>query len=154
VHPKLIIFDADGTLRRTTVPTRPCPYGADDWELLPNVRSRLGALGPEILLGVASNQDHVGYGHLSFEAAQALLAGLLREAAGRDLAAPALALCPHRLEVACACRKPAPGLLLQIMSHYGVPPALTLFVGDAETDRQAAGRARVQFAWAADFFDW
>lgn len=154
VRHELIIFDADDTLRRTMVPGQPCPHRVGEWELLPNVRQRIHGLAPGIRLGVASNQDHVGYGHLSFDTAHALLAAMLREASGREVADGAIALCPHVLEEPCSCRKPAPGLLLQIMSHYRIAPALTLFVGNALTDRQAADRAGVEFAPAADFFGW
>src|SRR4051794_40670065 len=74
---RLFIFDADDTLRRTTVPGRPCPWGPEDWELLPGVQEVLSAArwnhpgGPT--MGIASNQDHVGYGHLSLETARDLL---------------------------------------------------------------------------------
>lgn len=34
----------------------------------------------------------------------------------------------------------------------GVPPYETLFVGDQETDRQAAEAAGVEFIWAKGFF--
>ena len=33
---RLVVFDADGTLRRTTVPGQPCPRASDQWELLPD----------------------------------------------------------------------------------------------------------------------
>lgn len=41
---KLIIFDADGTLRRCTVPGQPCPNKADEWELMPGAKERLATL--------------------------------------------------------------------------------------------------------------
>jgi hypothetical protein len=33
----LYLFDADGTLRRTTVEGQPCPNRPYEWELMPNV---------------------------------------------------------------------------------------------------------------------
>lgn len=38
---KLIMFDADGTLRRCTVPGQPCPNNPDEWELMPNIKETL-----------------------------------------------------------------------------------------------------------------
>src|SRR5205085_2553999 len=63
VSPRLVIFDADDTLRRTIVPGQPCPHAEGEWELLPGVRARLHRIPPDVYIGVASNQDHVGYGH-------------------------------------------------------------------------------------------
>lgn len=50
-------------------------------------------------------------------------------------------------------RKPGPGMIVQAMKDYGVNPTDTVFVGDLETDRQAAQAAGVGFAWADDFFE-
>jgi D-glycero-D-manno-heptose 1,7-bisphosphate phosphatase len=155
-HYRLVIFDADNTLRRTTTPGKPCPHTSDEWELMPGVRDVLHpqawnqAGGP--FLGIASNQDQVAYGHLSFATARELLRDLARTAAGCVPGDPALQLCPHALEVACTCRKPEPGMLLAIMNHYGVGPGDTLYVGNHEVDREAAARAGTAFYWSHDLF--
>lgn len=155
---RLIIFDADDTLRRTTVPGKPCPHRAGEWELLPNVRSILARLrwndadGPR--LGLASNQDHVGYGHLSFDTARALLRDAAIAATGVAPPDAALQLCPHVLEADCECRKPRPGMLLRIVEYYGIKLEETVLVGNADTDRQAAEAAGVAFLTAAEVFGW
>jgi len=153
----LIIFDADNTLRRTTVPGQVCPRDPKEWELLPGVVERLHAIawGPGAMqLGVASNQDQIAYGFVSEATAHALLRDMAREATGYAPPAGAVQLCPHTIESACGCRKPQPGLLHRIMRFYTVPPDRTLFVGDHAVDADAARRAGVQFQWAQDFFGW
>jgi D-glycero-D-manno-heptose 1,7-bisphosphate phosphatase len=152
MFPRLIIFDADGTLRVTTVPGQPCPHGPGEWRLIDGVQDRLRELPTHVFLGVASNQDHVGYGWLSLEEAHALLVLMIRDATGRTLPSFAVRCCPHRLEVNCDCRKPAPGMLREIMGGYGVSPAETLFVGDAECDKQAALRAGTHFSFSDEYF--
>jgi D-glycero-D-manno-heptose 1,7-bisphosphate phosphatase len=152
---RLVVFDADDTLRETVIPGKPCPHGPGEWELRPGVREVLqdvswGEPGPH--LGLASNQDHVAYGFLSFDMARSLLRDLAAAATGSVPADPALQLCPHPLEGSCDCRKPEPGMLLSIMTYYGVDPAETLFVGDADVDREAAARAGTAFMWASDLF--
>jgi D-glycero-D-manno-heptose 1,7-bisphosphate phosphatase len=153
---QLFIFDADDTLRSTIVPGQPCPRARDEWVLLPGVRKKLSPVrwnregGP--MLGIASNQDQVGYGHLSLDTARELLRDLARGSAGVDLPDPALQLCPHRLEVNCRCRKPSAGMLNAIMEYYRVGPNDTLFVGNHEADRQAAAEAGTAFVWAEAFF--
>jgi D-glycero-D-manno-heptose 1,7-bisphosphate phosphatase len=153
---RLVIFDADDTLRRTTTPGKPCPHAPDEWQLMPRVREVLRrhgwnqSGGP--FLGIASNQDHVAYGHLSLTTARDLLRDLARAATDSVPADPALQLCPHALEVACACRKPEPGMLQAIMRHYGVSADRTLYVGNHEVDREAAARAGTAFCWSHELF--
>ena len=153
---KLFIFDADETLRRTTAPGKPCPHGPGEWMLMPGVRDALRGVGwgssGGPYLGIASNQDQVGYGHLTLEMARTLLRDLARSAAGFAPPEPGLQLCPHRLEQTCECRKPNPGMLRTIMKYYRVDPADTLFVGNHEVDRLAASRAATGFSWSTDFF--
>jgi D-glycero-D-manno-heptose 1,7-bisphosphate phosphatase len=153
---KLFIFDADDTLRRTTAPGKPCPHRSGEWELMPGVQDllsqvRWGSPGSP-LFGIASNQDQVGYGHLTLTMARNLLRDLAHSAAGCQPPDAALQLCPHPLEQECQCRKPKPGMLLAIMSHYGVGPKHTLFVGNHEIDREAAARAQTDFSWSTSFF--
>jgi histidinol-phosphate phosphatase family protein len=153
---RLCIFDADDTLRQCTVPGQPAPRAPGEWTLLPEVARVLQRVswntseGP--FLGLASNQDQVGYGYVSEGAARALLRDLAREAAGVDLADEALQLCPHRLGVDCECRKPRPGMLLRIMAFYGVQPDQTLCVGNSDVDRLAAEAAGTRYADAAVLF--
>jgi D-glycero-D-manno-heptose 1,7-bisphosphate phosphatase len=155
---RLWIFDAAETLRRTTVPGQPCPRGPAEWELLPGVRRRLGAIpwnwpgGP--YLGLASNQDQVAYGHLALSTAVRLLDDLAVAATGTVLPRPALQLCPHALAAGCECRKPGAAMLRRIMTFYRVSPAETIFVGNSEVDRRAAEAAGVSFLAAGELFGW
>jgi len=152
----LVVFDADDTLRYTVIPGQPCPRRSGEWALLPGVAETLRPIawmrlgGP--LLGLASNQDQVGYGHLSEATARRLLGDLSLAATGTVPPAPAIQLCPHRLDIPCACRKPAPGMLRQIMGYYGVAPERTLFVGNTASDRGAADAARTRYADAREIF--
>jgi D-glycero-D-manno-heptose 1,7-bisphosphate phosphatase len=155
MRPRLYIFDADETLRSTLIAGQPCPHGSAQWALIPGVRERLrrfhwGTEGP--FLGVASNQDHVGYGLLSASMARRLLVDMIAAAVGRVVPSPCIRFCPHPAEKACQCRKPKPGMLLDIMRHFSIGPSATVFVGDAQSDRQAAARAGVPFMDARDFF--
>jgi D-glycero-D-manno-heptose 1,7-bisphosphate phosphatase len=155
---RLWIFDADDTLRRTTVPGQPCPRSHSEWDLLPGVREALGAVDwsapAGLRLGIASNQDQVGAGMFALKTARVLLRDLAREAAGVTLPEPAIQLCPHALGVACECRKPQPAMLQRIMAYYGIGAEETVFVGDSEADRAAAAAADVHFLEARELFGW
>jgi D-glycero-D-manno-heptose 1,7-bisphosphate phosphatase len=148
-----VIFDADNTLRRVTVPGKPCPHGPEEWEVLPGIRAALGGLHwgeGGLLIALASNQDHVFYGHLSADMARRLLLDAAEAATGHRPPEGAARFCAHAMDAGCACRKPAPGLLLEAMAHYDLGPGETLFIGDAEVDRLAAAAAGVAFLDVAD----
>jgi D-glycero-D-manno-heptose 1,7-bisphosphate phosphatase len=151
----VLIFDADGTLRYTTVPGQPAPKAAHEWRLMPGVRERLsnldwGAGGHR--LGIASNQDGVALGELTLELAERLLRDAVEAAIGFVPADAAIELCACALEPPCACHKPAPGMLLRILRRFAAAPDEALYVGDLDIDEQAARRAGVAFQWARDFF--
>ena len=43
-------------------------------------------------------------------------------------------VCPHRPDEGCACRKPAPGLLLQAAHAHGIAPTASWMIGDSASD--------------------
>lgn len=153
MSPALYVFDADGTLRLTTVQGQFFPIHPGEWKLRPGVVQKLATIDwGHVGFGVASNQSGVGRGLLSGRMATVMLANMAREATGRPWPADVLLHCPHLPTESCACRKPQPGMLVQLMRRYEVPPERTLFVGNADTDRLAAQRVGCTFAWENDFF--
>ena len=51
-----------------------------------------------------------------------------------------ITFCPHRPDENCRCRKPEPGLLLDMMARLGATPQETFVIGDSQRDLDA-GRA-------------
>ncbi len=153
--PRVLIFDADGTLRWTTVAGQPCPKSPGEWRLLPGVRERLGALdwGPRgHRLGIASNQDAVALGEVSREMAGRLLRDLVEAAIGFVPEDAAIEMCTCTATAGCPNHKPEPGMLRRILRRFGAGPEEALYVGDLDIDREAAARAGIRFEWARDFF--
>ncbi len=154
----LIIFDADGTLRRCTVPGQVCPNRPGQWELLPGVKRTLAAiewgspLRGRTALGIASNQAGIARGYLSEQSALKMLEDTVKAAAGFPPVTGSVEFCPHNIREGCSCRKPAPGMLERLMAFWGTVPKRTLFVGDMASDQGAAINAGCEFTWAADFF--
>ena len=155
---KLIIFDADDTLRYCTVAGQPCPNKPGEWELLTNVKAKLSEFewgSPQedkIGYGIASNQGGVGVGYFSAEMAFSLLKDTFVAAFGFYPPEEVIQLCTPRPEEAPECRKPKPGMLRKIMSYWQVQPQDTLFVGDLNSDKQTAENAGCDFIWAKEFF--
>lgn len=154
---RLYIFDADGTLRRTTVPGLPCPNQGGDWELIPGVRERLAQIdwGPRgARFAIASNQGGVGLGYLSFATARQLIVDMVVAAFGIEPPPGSIEICPHAPYLNCPCRKPRPEMLLRLVRRFRVAKAQALFVGDMPTDEEAARHAEIPFMWAHRFFGW
>jgi D-glycero-D-manno-heptose 1,7-bisphosphate phosphatase len=152
--PKLVIFDKDGTLIASHG-NRPANAIAEQ-ELLPGVAEMCAALRAEgHTLAIASNQGGVAFGFITASQAYGLVAHAARLIGARDFA-----VCPHhpqgKLEayaIECECRKPKPGMLLSLMERLGYSADDTIYIGDQESDRQAAREAGVEFIHANDFFD-
>lgn len=64
-------------------------------------------------------------------------------------------ICPHDDADGCACRKPKPGMFLELAARYGLDLGASTHVGDSPKDRDAALAAGIgRFVWAGDFFGW
>ncbi len=151
---KLYVFDADGTIRRCTVPGQPCPNKPGEWELIPGVFERLARIDWSTTgLGILSNQGGIALGHLDHKLAYEMLGEMVCQATHRFPPMGTIFVCPHAPSAGCECRKPKPLGLFSLMQRWQVTPAETMYVGDLDTDRECAQRAGVDFASAPDFFE-
>ena len=132
-----VILDRDGVLNVEA------PGGwvlrVQDWRWVPGARDALAILARSRTLSVATNQSCVGRGLVARPAIDAVHDHLLADA-GVTLG---VYCCPHAPSAGCACRKPAPGMLLQALAATGIPAERTVFVGDSTSDLEAARRAGV-----------
>lgn len=155
---KLVILDKDGTVVKY-LGDRPANT-PEEQVLLPGVSEKISWLKRQgYKIALASNQGGVAWGFISYAQASALMAD-----AAAKVGADAYRFCPHdarairkpdavaEYAVACKCRKPEPGMLIELVRQFEVTPAETLYVGDREEDRDAAERAGVRFVWAHEFF--
>ena len=139
----LLILDVDGTL----TPFRQGSTGPFVRRLLPGVEEAVQkAQEAGAIIVLASNQggarrDRPG-GRLTIGQVQAHLRWLVKR----------LGLDGYKFAVNPGLRKkPQPGMLVEWMQELGVPPESTVFVGDSESDRDAAHAARCQFMWADEW---
>lgn len=139
-----IILDRDGTLIADGAERlAECP---EDIPLLPGVRAACEVLrAAGYLLLVATNQACVGREESTAERQLAMCENL-----SRRLGLGGWRMCPHRPEDGCLCRKPAPGMLLDLVETHGLDAAASWYVGDAETDVAAGRAAGLRTALLAD----
>ena len=91
---------------------------------------------------VLTNQEAIGVGALSVEQWENIrdyMNGKIEQAGGRIAG---WMVCPHAPDAGCRCRKPAPGLFYDLQGEYGVSLRNMYFIGDMDTDMQAAFVAR------------
>jgi len=142
---KLIILDRDGVIN---VDSRDYIKSLNDWRPIPGSLEAIAELKKAgYTIAVATNQSGVGRGYYSVEALEAIhthMQSLLAVLGGHiDL----IVYCPHLPDAACDCRKPKPGLLLQIAQKYNLTTEELKkipFVGDNLTDVEAARAAGVR----------
>lgn len=138
-----VFLDKDGTL------VEDVPYNVDPARLCftPHALEALHLLvqkGHSLI--VVSNQPGIArrlFDHTALDRLQAALKSLLLD---EGLRLDGFYYCPHapasdRLRPACACRKPAPGLLRQAAAAHDIDLARSWMVGDILDDVEAGRRA-------------
>lgn len=97
---------------------------------------RLGQSHYRIVL--VTNQSAVGRGILPLDRAMDINQRIIGEIEAQGGRIDANYLCPHRPDEGCACRKPAPGMLLKGKMDLGLNLEDSFLVGDAASDIEAA----------------
>ena len=141
---KLIILDRDGVINYDSpnyIKTE------EEWQAIPGSLEAIALLKQKAYqVAIATNQSGIGRGYYTlatFFAIQKKFESLLQATNGKI---DKLVFCPHTPEDDCLCRKPKPGMLIEILSFFKIDPtkSTVYFVGDAITDIQAAKAANCQ----------
>ena len=90
---------------------------------------------------VATNQAGIGRGMIDMASVNAVHAYMNQRLQVQGGRIDAVFFCPHTPEEHCDCRKPLPGMMLDIGRRYGVDLAGVPVVGDTLRDLQAAAAA-------------
>lgn len=139
---KLVIIDRDGTINADSDDYIKSPQ---EWQPLPGALeaiARLNHAGWHV--AVATNQSGIGRGLFDMSALNAMHAKMNRMLAASGGRIDAVFFCPHTPDDRCNCRKPEPGLYVQIGERYGVDLADVAAVGDSLRDMQGAAAAGCQ----------
>jgi D-glycero-D-manno-heptose 1,7-bisphosphate phosphatase len=133
---KLVVLDRDGTINHDSDQYIKSPA---EWKPIKGsleAIARLTQAGFRVV--VATNQSGLARGLFDMAALNAIhdvLQRAVHQAGGRI---DAIFFCPHADESGCECRKPRPGMLLEIGKRLNVPMEGVPMVGDSLRDLQAA----------------
>lgn len=139
---EVIILDRDGVINEDSD-----DYIKSPQEWLPIQGSleaikRLNKAGYRV--AVATNQSGIARGFYDEATLQAMHDKMNDLLAQRGAQIDEIVYCPHGPTDNCLCRKPKPGMLLQIAKKLSVKPSQMTFVGDSISDIQAARMAGVR----------
>lgn len=87
---------------------------------------------------IVSNQSIIGRGMVEQDSVDVIHHCMVSEIMSHGGRVDEVVYCPHHPDVQCACRKPNPGMLLQVSSRANVDLTSSFFIGDAPSDVEAA----------------
>lgn len=139
---KLIVLDRDGVINHDSD-----AYIKSKEEWLPidgslDAIARLNHSGYTVV--VASNQSGLARGYFDIEALSSMhrkMDEMLAKVGGQ---VDAVFYCPHAPDDGCTCRKPKPGMLLEIGQRFNVSLKDVIFIGDSISDVKAASNANAK----------
>ncbi len=132
----LIILDRDGVINHDSDDYIKSPTEWIPIEGSLEAIARLNKAGHKVV--IATNQSGVGRGLYSEEMLAKTHAAMERALVHVGGHLDGIFYCPHRPEDHCSCRKPKPGMLLEIAERFPDEFNSAIFVGDSLRDMQAA----------------
>jgi D-glycero-D-manno-heptose 1,7-bisphosphate phosphatase len=135
----LIILDRDGVINYDSDAYIKSP---EEWQPMPGSLEAIARLNKAgHLVTVATNQSGIGRGYYSEAVLQQIHQKMTQQLAKFGGHIDGLFYCPHIPEDHCECRKPKPGLLLQIAAAFKTDLTQALLIGDSLRDIEAAQAA-------------
>lgn len=133
---KLIILDRDGVINHDS---DNYIKSVDEFIPLPGsleAIARLNQAGYRV--AIATNQSGIARGYYTIDTLNAMHEKLVQELSAMGGAIDMIAFCPHGPDDACSCRKPKPGMYLEIARRFDMPLKDVPVIGDSLRDLTAA----------------
>lgn len=144
---KAVFFDRDGVLNVDSGYL----HSMDQLQWIEGARETVAWLTAEgWLTFVVTNQSGVARGYYSEQDVRNLHLGMNEAFKQYGGKITEFFYCPHlpgaalpQYDKICNCRKPSPGMILQAMQKYSLPPERCFLFGDGQRDIEAAKRAGI-----------
>lgn len=136
---KLVVLDRDGVINLDSDQYIKSP---DEWKPIAGsleAIARFTQAGFHVV--VATNQSGMGRGLFDMATLNAMHEKMHKAVSEMGGRIDAVFFCPHAQDAGCACRKPKPGMLLEIAERFNISLADVPAIGDSLRDLQAARAA-------------
>jgi histidinol-phosphate phosphatase family protein len=156
-----VFLDRDGVIN----PALPEIYQPEKFTLNDGVGEAIRAANQKgIPVFVVTNQPGIAKGFMTFAGHESIRAQLDHLLTDHGAFVDDYVFCPHHpesgfpgereeLKISCSCRKPEPGMLLEIAERHGIDLATSVMIGDTNRDAGAAQGAGTAFLHTEDFPD-
>ncbi|WAH38908.1 D-glycero-alpha-D-manno-heptose-1,7-bisphosphate 7-phosphatase [Alicyclobacillus dauci] len=133
-----VFLDRDGVINDH----RHFVNGPDDLYLFPYSGKAIAELNRSaFFVGVVTNQGGIGLGYSTEEALHEVHNKMQDILVADGAHLDAIHYCPHAPKAGCTCRKPKPGMILEMASQYHLDLERSYMVGDRDVDILAGKRA-------------
>jgi D-glycero-D-manno-heptose 1,7-bisphosphate phosphatase len=139
---RLIVLDRDGVINQDSDQFIKTP---EEWRAVPGsleAIARLNHAGYRVV--VATNQSGIGRGLFDMAMLNTIHEKMHRALTHAGARLDAVFFCPHTADARCDCRKPKPGMLVEIGRRFNMELTGVPCVGDSLRDLQAAEAAGAQ----------
>ncbi|MGG3916189.1 D-glycero-alpha-D-manno-heptose-1,7-bisphosphate 7-phosphatase [Rossellomorea vietnamensis] len=139
---KAVFLDRDGVINEVKTKRVGFVNRPDQFYFLEGVPEAIKALSESgFLLFVVTNQGGVGLGYLSHDDLDSIHDYMVNEIKQAGGFIQEVSCCTHKPHAGCSCRKPEPGMLLELAEKYGIDLAGSFMIGDRDVDIEAGNKA-------------
>jgi D-glycero-D-manno-heptose 1,7-bisphosphate phosphatase len=140
---KAIFLDRDGVIN---LEKKDYVKSIKEFQIIDKVPKAIVELKKKgFLVIVITNQSAINRGRLTIKILNEIHNHLQEILKDNDTSIDDFYFCPHRPDENCLCRKPKPGLLLQAAKHHKIDLKNSFFIGDSQTDIEAAKDAGCKY---------
>ena len=138
---RAVFLDRDGVINRKP-PDGDYVTRWEDFHILPGVAEGLALLNrASFSVIVVTNQRCIAKGLMSAAELEKMHERMTELLGKAGAIVDGTFYCPHEIEPACNCRKPAPGMLLNAARSHGIELSASWMIGDSEIDVEAGRNA-------------
>jgi len=138
---RAIFLDRDGVINRKAIEGRYVTRW-EDFHILPGAAEGIALLNRAgFCVIVVTNQRCIAKGLMTVADLEAMHHRMSDLLARAGASIDGIYYCPHDIEPACRCRKPAPGMLLDAARACGFDLSASWMIGDSDIDVKAGRNA-------------
>lgn len=140
--PRLLFLDRDGVVNQESATYIKHP---DEWIPIPGSLEAIArATRAGFHIVVVTNQSGLARGLFDLDTLHAIHARMIEAARQLGGRIDSIVFCPHHPDDDCTCRKPRPGLLVEVGARLNVPLTDAWLIGDRAADLEAAAQVGAQ----------